>query len=410
MSDLDRFYTENESIRLQCPPKGVIMSAINRSVTSVFVAGIAAAAFASSGFASAETVTVHSRGTGQEMPKRVITETENGTRIENPYKAEIFPLPGQITPYNHSVEGGDRLGADLALRYSHPGDTIEFDGYSQGGIVAGDNAERLYLLGVSKDRAIVVRTESDGRLRGTGITVVFKRFTDMLPGKGYPFVQFDGERQTQGQIQSYNECKLYDIICGAENPFINPGGFVAGALGYGVYGHHGYVDAAKYPSRVVTYDGGYTVVTVIDAGNPLIKLGDQVSTVVTGKPLSDAQEDLVGALSPATTPGSRQQVAPDPVAVSEAAGEVASEAYVEYAPQVVNTAVDAGVTQVTGNAVVGDIAGDVAEQVATPIVKETAPIVQQGVEAATRSVMTGDPSVFNGFVNGLVPNANLPVR
>lgn len=384
-----------------------VRNARTAAASAVIAAAVAAVL---AGTASAETVTVNARGTGQEMPKEKVVHTDDGVIVENDYPAQIAPIPGHTRTYNQSLEEGDQKGPEIVEEFAKPGDTVVCKGYSLGGEVAGDTCDELYIKGKGDEFNLVTHTDSDPRLRGSGIAVMFKQFTDELPEQAYPLVHFRGERASQGKVQYYGNCAEYDLICNSGNPFVNPFGTAAAFLGYAFDDQHNYTNMDKFPTRVVTYDGGYTVITVVDKGNPLVKFGDQAAKVLTGKPLTESEKDLVEAVSPAGTPGSQEQVAPDPVAVSEAAGEVASEAYVEYAPQVVNTAVDAGVTQVTGNAVVGDAAGDVAEWAVTPLIKATAPVIGDGIEATTKSVMTGDPSAVNGFVNGLVPGANLPVR
>ena len=370
------------------------------------------------GSASAETITVHSRGTGQAMPAEVVTHGDGGTTIENAYPAQIFPIPGQVVPYNHSVEQGNTFGVDTMLHWVKPGDMAVFDGYSQGAVVAGDSAEQYYLRALSNGRAeVMYTTDSDPRLRGTGIEVVLQEFTDGLPQLGYPFVQFRGERLTQGQIKSINDCDLYDLICNSNYPTINPGGTLASFVGY-LQGRHDYSDVESNIKEVISYDNGMTIVRVIDRGNPLVKLGDDISETLTGESLSDGETHLIEALSPTDTPGSREHVAPHPVDVSVAAGEVATETLVEVAPQVgatVGGAVAGAIGNHVGGPVVGAIATEVGQQVGTEIAtaaaESAAPIVQEGVKAATESLMTGDPAAFNSFVGAHLPGVPaLPVH
>lgn len=378
---------------------------IRTAAASAVIAGAVASILV--GTASAETVTVHARGTGQQMPSQSVVQTPDGVVVENNYPAEIAPLPGHTHPYNGSLNDGDRKGFWIARKYAKPGDAVICDGYSLGGEVAGDTCDELSREGAPYE--LTTETNSDPRLRGTGVAVVMKQYTDMLPFDGYPLVHFRGERSSVGKVQYHGTCAMYDLICNAADPAINPLGFAAGFVGY-LTGQHDYSNVDKYPTRVLTYDGGYTVITEVDKGNPLVKIGDQVSQVVNGEPLTTPQADLIEALSPAPTPGSREQVAPDVAQAAPTVGDVAAEAYKEYTPKVVNAVVDAGVTQATGNPVLGDAAGTVAEQVAEPIVAQTAPIVQAGVAAATTSLATGDASAINGFVNGLVPGASLPTH
>jgi PE-PPE domain len=387
-----------------------------------FVAAVLSAVFAlfvlPAGLASAETITVHSRGTGQAMPSEVVTHGDDGTTIENAYPAQIFPIPGQVVPYNKSVELGNKFGVDAMSHWAKPGDTAVFDGYSQGAVVAGDSAEQYYLLGRSNGQAeVMYTTDSDPRLRGTGIEVVLQEFTDGLPQLGYPFVQFRGERLTQGQIASVNKCDLYDLICNANHPILNPGGTLASFVGY-LQGHHNYGDISKYPAEVLSYDGGNTIVIVVNKGNPLVKLGNDISETLTGESLSDGETRLIEALSPTDTPGSREHVAPNPVDVSVAAGEVAAETLVEVAPQVgatVGGAVAGAIGNQVGGPVVGAVATEIGQQVGTEIAtaaaESAAPIVQEGVKAATESLMTGDPAAFNSFVGAHLPGVPaLPTR
>lgn len=387
-----------------------------------FVAAVLSAVFAllvlPTGLASAETITVHSRGTGQEMPAQVVTHGDDETTIENPYPAQIFPIPGQVVPYNHSVEQGNTFGVDTMLHWVKPGDMAVFDGYSQGAVVAGDSAEQFFLRGLPNGHVeVMYTTDSDPRLRGTGIEVVLQEFTNGLPQLGYPFVQFRGERITQGQIVSVNKCDLYDLICNANHPIRNPGGTLASFVGY-LQGRHDYSDVQANIKEVISYDNGMTVVKVIDRGNPLVALGNDISVTLTGEALSDGETHLIEALSPTDTPGSREHVAPNPVDVSAAAGEVAAETLVEVAPQVgatVGGTIAGAIGNQVGGPIVGAVASEIGQQVgievATVAAETAAPIVQEGVKAATESLMTGDPAAFNSFVGAHLPGVPpLPVR
>lgn len=338
---------------------------------SAVIAGAVAAVIG--GTASAATLQVDSRGTGASLSDPVITEIPGASLEKNPYKAEIFPLPGQKTPYNQSVGGGVASGVRLAIVKSDAGDTVYVTGYSQGARVAGDVGAELDSLGVSKNRKVIVITKSDPRQPG-GVEDVYAPYTHLLPYEGYPFIQFQGVRAEEGNVQTTRYCKFYDGVCNTVDFFDNPGAAIASLLGYAT-GQHNYSDIASLPTSTVVRDGGYTVQVVVDDGNPVVKIANTVSQVLTGDKISDSQEELIEALTPIGQPGSGENVTPDPVRIASAAGTVAEEAYEEYAPEVAGYVVDAAVTGNTGNPVVGNLAGEIAEQVAEPIVNATAPLV-----------------------------------